>query len=172
MSETYYPMDHTVDEWKAMAGRNNREKADSFERSDTDGFMSQWASGVMANVYLACARHAENGGVATIPWVFTADGKPVDRWKWTETRYGQSVLVYGEEYGSNKFWNPSEHRKGAERLKRDNAKGFHWGTVETEVVVELVGASALAVRPVTKHRKGAEVKPVDVVSERHYEDRT
>jgi len=170
MSDVYYPMDHTPAEWRAMAKGREQEKQDSFDRCDTDGFLSQWASGCMAGVYSACARAAENNGRAELAWVLNENDEPVE-WKWVETRYGSSVLIFtGEGHGKNVFWNPSEHRKGAERLKRDRAKGFHWGTVECEVVVDLVGANATSVHAVTLRKKDAELTVTAPVDRRYDRD--
>jgi hypothetical protein len=52
-------------------GRKGRQDAhDSFERCDTDGFLSQWASGINAQLDDAKARILEAGGTAEFPGLF------------------------------------------------------------------------------------------------------
>lgn len=142
----YFPLDHTADEWRAMAKNNSQEALDSFQRSDTDGYLSQWASNVMASVYLACANLAEKDGIAEMAWPFTPDHQPVDQWRWVQGKYGSSVMIV--HHGERSFWSPSEAKKGVQRLERDMAKGWHWGTIRTEAVVGMTG-DRISVRPVT-----------------------
>lgn len=54
----------SAEELRAMAGEREQAAADSFERCDTDGFLSQWASGITAQQLRAQAKIAENGGSA------------------------------------------------------------------------------------------------------------
>ena len=41
-----------ADEHRQMAAKAEQDKAESWERSDTDGFLSQWASGLTASLQL------------------------------------------------------------------------------------------------------------------------
>lgn len=59
---TYTISDHTAAEYTAMAEDCIRREQESWERSDTDGFLSQWASNSMARTYRTLARLAANGG--------------------------------------------------------------------------------------------------------------
>jgi hypothetical protein len=145
MSEIYFPTDHSADEWLAMAADSSRSSQESWERSDTDGFLSQWASDTTARMYRHLADLAENGGKTTLRWLFTQndDGQwvPVEDWRWVQTRYGSSVLIPGEGYGNGTFFNPSEARKAARRQAADERKGYRWGTVEAEVVSHFSGTT-------------------------------
>lgn len=173
MSDVYFPQDHTAEEWLAMSRGSAQAKEDSFERSDTDGFMSQWASGVMSNLYHVLSRLAERGGLAEFSWPFLEkDGEWVraESFKWVQSQYGSSVLVNPGTDGSF-FWNPSEARKGATRLRKDEAKGVRWGTVETEAVAMLKGSSALSVSAFSEPKHGAEVRVVESLNEDRYFDR-
>lgn len=75
---------------RTEAARHEREAAESFERCDTDGFLSQWGSGMNAELARRSADIAEAGGV----WTFertrlqTADGQPTDA-RMVDTRYGR-----------------------------------------------------------------------------------
>ena len=92
----------TADEYRAEAAQSSRDAADSFERCDTDGFLSQWASGLNARLALAKADLAEHGGIAAfsrtklerIPGSKQAElhGTAVE-FKVCETRYGTKYRV-------------------------------------------------------------------------------
>lgn len=61
----------------AEAAQHEQNAADSWERSDTDGFVSQWASGVLAREARLNAELAAAGGVAEFPALFDLDGNLV-----------------------------------------------------------------------------------------------
>lgn len=154
----YFPDAHTADEWRAMARRNVDAEAESWERSDTDGFLSQKALITMAHMYGDLATLAENDGREDMRWPFDAEtDEPVEDWRWVETRYGGSILIGSGEDAV--FFNPSHAKKGATRLARDKAKGFVWGVVETEVVVMPRGWSHI-----TRRKNNAELKIIHRVS--------
>jgi hypothetical protein len=54
----------TAAEWHAAAGRHAEAQAESFERCDTDGFVSQWCHGLNRGVDRAKADIAAKGGQA------------------------------------------------------------------------------------------------------------
>ena len=166
MSEIYFPDQHTAEEWRGMAKRKVEAVEDSWERSDTDGFLSQWAGSQMSSMYHELAKVAENGGRAEIPWLFDAEGNLIEDWGWVKTRYGGSIRVgRGDDV---KWFNPSHAKKGADRLARDRAKGFTMGLVETEVVLHFVGEVTLGVGYLRKN--GAELKVISAVGPRYEDD--
>src|SRR5690606_26317917 len=59
-----------AEELREMARGRDREAADSFDRCDTDGALSQWASGINAQKYRLQADIAENGGMWEFPALF------------------------------------------------------------------------------------------------------
>lgn len=79
----------TAAELRASAAQHRADAAESFERCDTDGFVSQWASGINAQVADRNAEIADGGG----KWLFarttlvTLDGEPTDA-RAVDTRYG------------------------------------------------------------------------------------
>lgn len=80
----------TADEWRAES-RNSRMSAyESFERSDTDGFLSQWAADKMASRYEWLAELAENGGMARKAVPVDPVTRAIIPGRWLETRYGTS----------------------------------------------------------------------------------
>lgn len=116
------PMSKTPAEWRAEATRCHEEKVASWERSDSDGFLSQWASDQMAHRYLTLARLAEQGGQDDLLTLCNLDGNPIEGARYVETRYGWS-WVYEGPTGS--VWcRESDHRNPATARERNRAKGF------------------------------------------------
>lgn len=79
----------TAQEYREDASQHEQEARDSFERCDTDGFVSQWASGLNGQVARANARIAEAGGIATFTQtrLVTLDGEATDARR-VNTRFG------------------------------------------------------------------------------------
>ena len=65
---------------RASAAAHAKEAADSYDRCDTDGFVSQWASGLNAQKDRLDAQILDNGGTAEFPALFTLSGE------WTPAR--------------------------------------------------------------------------------------
>jgi hypothetical protein len=59
---------------EAEAKRSRQRAEESFQRSDTDGFLSQWASNIGAEKDCANAAILRNGGCSTFPVLCDADG--------------------------------------------------------------------------------------------------
>lgn len=72
---------------RADAARHDQEAYDSFERSDTDGFVSQWASGVSGKKARLQAEIDEAGGMAEFPALLDAEGNRVQA-KLIDSRHG------------------------------------------------------------------------------------
>ena len=66
-------MTDTADSLRASAAAHLEAREASFERSDTDGFVSQWASGICASRDSLAAEILENGGTATFPGLFSRE---------------------------------------------------------------------------------------------------
>jgi hypothetical protein len=82
----------TADEYRAMAAAARKRAADSFERCDTDGCVSQWANDTSALLYDRLAALAEAGWVAHFKHLYTLDGERVNA-KAIRTRYGLAWAV-------------------------------------------------------------------------------
>lgn len=67
----------------------------SFERCDTDGFLSQWAHGLRAQQLRTQAEIEEDGGLAPFPGLFDQDGQRVDA-KLINGQYGRVWLLATE----------------------------------------------------------------------------
>jgi hypothetical protein len=137
----YFPADHTPEEWRNMARDRYRSADESFERCDTDGYLSQWASQVTAQLYELCARVAEAGGL----WEFTvladADGTTYDTAREVKTRYGWTWIVPTEH--GDVWFNPSHARNEERRRAADLAKGFQFITVQKRAVVIMAETGGL-----------------------------
>jgi hypothetical protein len=77
----------TATEYREEANRHETERAESFERCDTDGFMSQWAHQVMAEQARMNATLVEQGGKSEFTGLFDLDGNRV-RAKLIDGQYG------------------------------------------------------------------------------------
>jgi len=61
----------TPEQLRAQAHRCDEARYESEQRSDTDGFLSQWASNLSANLYETEASIREAGGVASFPGLYS-----------------------------------------------------------------------------------------------------
>ncbi len=81
---------------RAQAAAHEQEAADSFERCDTDGFVSQWASGLNAQKARIQATIVENGGKAEFLGLFDRE---------TGARIKAKIVqVAGYHYGTVSKW--------------------------------------------------------------------
>lgn len=83
------------------AAAHEAEAAASFERCDTDGFVSQWASGIMADKERLAARIIEDGGLATFPALFRGD--TLVPAVLLETRFGTKWGVFASAADANRY---------------------------------------------------------------------
>lgn len=131
----YFPDQHTPAEWRQMSADCSRREQESWERSDTDGYLSQWASATSARLYNFLADVAERGGM----WEFTvladADGNEIEGAKEVETRFGWSWRVPTTD--GVVWFNPSKAKDEARREATDLKKGFRFIQVTKPAVVVL-----------------------------------
>lgn len=125
---------NTGDEYRAQAKACMEERFRSMADSDTDGYLSQWASGQMASRYHALADLADNGGVMdTLALFFNGELASTDQ------RNGQYGLYWvlndaaAAAYGK-RFFNGS--RSLLKSVKLDRAKGFTFGTLRVAAAVD------------------------------------
>lgn len=129
---------------------------ESFERSDTDGFVSQWASGVSSRTSALKAEVAENDGRAEVHALFDLDGNLIAA-KYIETQYGWTfgILENDDPESSIVSWfRPSSAQKESTRLANDAKKGYYVGAVMAPAAVTTTGSGtglggALTVRAIT-----------------------
>lgn len=78
----------------AKANQHFADSAESFDRCDTDGFVSQWASDISGRKAQRNAEIARNGGVATF-WAYEVtdlNGNPLN-FRRANTKYGFKLVV-------------------------------------------------------------------------------
>jgi hypothetical protein len=152
---------HTADEYRQMAKDCYKRSAESFERCDTDGFLSQQANDTMARVYELAADLIDNGERAMFLALFDTDGDQVPA-KRIKTRYGMSWGLINPDDPNGRFlgwFNPSKAGKpGAARLA-DAKKGYYVGYVlaPAKADVSSSGRGAIAVRTDGGYSADAEI---------------
>lgn len=88
-------MNYSAEEYRESAARKTRDAAESFERCDTDGFVSQWASGISADLDRAKAALIEAGKVSRFIGLYEGDRRV--KAKLISTRFGTSWLLHEDE---------------------------------------------------------------------------
>jgi hypothetical protein len=116
----------------AKAAQHDQDAADSFERCDTDGFLSQWGSQQMGALERRQADIAAAGGVWTFSrlQLVTAAGEATDA-RLVETRYGAKWRL-----DSTDQWLPVQPKRESTLAKHGYrevtetevapAKAIHW----------------------------------------------
>lgn len=89
----------TEAQWLEESNRCSREKEESFARSDTDGFLSQWASGLHSDLYYRKAELAKTNGIRDFNWLM--EGNRIVGCKTIKTRFGECWMLNDKE--ANKF---------------------------------------------------------------------
>ena len=135
----YFPKSRTAAEWREMAQECHRRSAESFDRCDTDGFLSQGAADAMALLYRLCAEIAGNGGKATFVRLSDLNGNLLDA-KECKTRFGYSWRIVNAD-GSVSWFSESNAKNGERRRKFAASKGYMLVNIETEAVVFPAGWS-------------------------------
>lgn len=121
----------TAAEYRTEAQAHRAEQARSIANSDSDGFLSQWASGRLAAQAAFAAQVAEADGMIQNVALFL-NGALAS----TNQKSGQYGLYWVLDDAATaafgkRFFNPSGARDG---LARDAAKGFTYGTVRIPAV--------------------------------------
>ncbi len=127
----------TADEWRAEAAKARKRSADSFERWDTDGFLSQWAADQMALSYDDCAKIAESGGRIKVPAVFDLDGEFLSC-DYREGAHGWYYLIPDERVTDTirRFISTSSAQKASARAANNAKKGVSEGTVSVPAYLD------------------------------------
>jgi hypothetical protein len=134
-------------ELRDMAAQAERRAWESFERSDTDGYLSQWASDITARLYREQAAIADNGGRAEFGALFDLAGELVPA-KFIETRYGMAWGLLESDDPQSRFvgwFNPSRARNEATRRANDARKGYYVGRVAAPAKADTAGSTTVYV---------------------------
>lgn len=148
-------MNTTPEALRNEAADSDRAAAESFDRCDTDGFLSQWAHGLDAQRKRAEAELLENGGTVEVHVLTDLEGHVVSTDQGF-SRYGEwwrlddsAARVYGKA-----FYSPSKAQTPGRARATDRAKGFTFALVRVAGLVKMAGsgrglAGATSVRVVT-----------------------
>ena len=85
----------TAKQHRENAAKHFKDEADSFERSDTDGFLSQWSSNINGRLELTRADIAEAGGTAQFAGLFEGDSRV--KAQQVSTRWGLAWVLHEDE---------------------------------------------------------------------------
>jgi len=133
-----------ADSYREQAKASRQRAYESFERSDTDGFMSQWASTITANELDLKAELIEQGGVIETSALFDLSGHLILA-KEIETRFGWAWMILDPENpkGQAKAWfNPSKAKSESTRRKTNAAKGYYIGRVKAKAYIKIIASGS------------------------------
>lgn len=125
------PQERTGADWRLLAKEAALTSAESFERCDSDGFLSQWANQQMQFRYLDNAKIADAGHVAEAPAIFDLDGNLLSMKRGTND-WGKDYWVVDTDEGRS-FLNESNAQKLVTARRNNEKKGFRFGWVKVRV---------------------------------------
>lgn len=132
-------------ELREMARGKDQDAVDSFDRCDTDGALSQWASGITADKYRLQADIAENGGMWPFPALFDLEGNLVP----AREAYGQYgafwSLLDADGNRTGQTFNESKAQSDKVKIRNDARKGYYVGSVLAPARVVTRGQSVTSV---------------------------
>lgn len=114
---------------RRQAAESAQRARESWERSDTDGFVSQWASNITHDELIMKAELIENGGSYERDLLFDLEGNLILA-KEIETKFGYSWMILDPDNprGSALGWfNESKARNPETKIKNDARKGYYVG---------------------------------------------
>lgn len=127
----------TARQWRDEAAARRRASHESFERSDTDGALTQWAADVTANRYDAYAQLAADGGISDFPALMDTDGNLVPA-KLVNTKFGQSWMLLDANGDATGEWvNPSRAATAEKRNAAMAKKGYAVGRVRAKAKIAM-----------------------------------
>jgi hypothetical protein len=153
-------MNETANQLRQSAADHDREAYESFERCDTDGFVSQWAHGVNAQLDRLRADIADNNGKWTFEALFDLDGNLIPA-REVETRYGWAWMLLDENDRCTGWFNASHAKNPETRRRNDAKKGVYVGTIKAPAYAKLSGSNACTVTAIVLPRPNPD--PQDIV---------
>ena len=125
----------TAEEWREQARESRQRSAESWERSDTDGFLSQWASDEMARRYDFLATVAERGYLEVFAFVDLATGELI-KGEQEQGQYGTYFRPFDRDRGLIFF---SHASKKATRDANNAKKGVREVLCHAPALVDQIG---------------------------------
>ena len=121
---------------RQQAKQHDRDAQESFERSDTDGFVSQWASDITARLKRLKADLLDKGGIHEFPALFDLTGKRM-RAKLHHSKYGLCWMFFDANNKPTGKFISAFPKKEATMTR----KGYREGTEMAPAKAEIVGGS-------------------------------
>ncbi len=121
--------------WTEQARQCHQRRYESEQRSDTDGFLSQWAATQMANRYHHLATLAKRGWTWDYHAIFDLEGNLVAA-KYLQTKYGWSWALLASDDPDSRIigWFNESNAQDPARARANNAKkGYYVGLVRVSV---------------------------------------
>lgn len=130
----------TAEELRNMAQESSRRSAESWERSDNDGFRSQAASDTMAAVYRLQADIVDNGGTIEVCALFLLDGRIASTHQ-ADGQYGTYWVLNDEAAAvlDKRFITDSNASKATTRQKNNAKKGIALGMIKVAGYAKVAG---------------------------------
>lgn len=138
----------TAAELRASATAHASKAQESYERSDTDGALTQWAHGLFSSRDQLQAEILDNGGTCEYQALFDLDGNLVAA-KRVDTRYGSSWAILASDDPNSRivaWFNESKAKNEATRLRNNAKKGYYIGAVRAPARAEVWGNNVIAER--------------------------
>jgi hypothetical protein len=154
-------------ELREQANRHEAEARASFERCDTDGFLSQWASGLSAQKDRRQADIIEAGGVARFIALFDLNGNWVPA-QMIDGKYGRSWMLLDAEGKRTGEYAPYLPKRRDTLAKRGYVEGYVMRPAKADIVSGRGGMASCRVVSVPLTRDWE--PPVSVVSSDRWSD--
>lgn len=155
----------TAEQWREEASAAHRRSAESFDRCDTDGFLSQWASDSIGRKYTTCANLAEKDGKWEFQALFDLEGTLLDAvYIRVSSRFRPGGHDWVWRIGTGpgaKWFNASWAKNGARRLATDEKKGYRIGMVRCEAYVAMGSGGPMQVYDYIAAKDGADREVLD-----------
>ena len=123
-------------EYRALSARAHQRSLDSWERSDSDGFLSQWANDQMESIYIGNA-HVVEAGFATA-WVLMDLNDNIVAVREGSNDYGTFFILEDAavERGLSRFITESGAENETRRVANNAKKGVKTAWVKTTAMCE------------------------------------
>lgn len=168
------PNPETIKKHQEEAIAAQKRRAESIANSDTDGYMSQWASGLASEEERLKAELAKNNGFSTFHVLFDLEGNIVPA-RQIETRYGPAWAVFSDPHDLyskfvGKFINESKsfNKKTQEAYLRK--RGYSLGLIKAPAKVEMRGENRTSVRACILRAGRDPLEAVEIVTTNVYAD--
>lgn len=144
----------TAEEWETARQDATRREAESFERSDTDGFVSQWAANAIARENSVKAKVARQGGMYLFETLVDKKTGEVLPTKMVDGQYGASWALLDEDGRVKGFVGISHAKTPEARANYYAKKGYALGVVGAPAGVGM-GGNGISVSPYVYRKKSS-----------------